>query len=344
MVDQTQQRDLHPELPDPAQWTLVDPRKVTEKLEGGHENRQLKKYLESLRKYAKRTIPSVTHEMVNNVRALKQDFPNFGEVIDSLCNSLHGSALLGDPLKLRPTCYYGPPGVGKSAFGERLASALELDFHRISLPDITASMVLTGSSIQWSNGSPGLIAQKLLSDKPPLICFDELDKTNGSSDFRVEPVLLSLLEPGTVTSFTDEYIGLPMDLSPVSFIFTANDDKHLLPALRSRLDEFQIGMPGPEQMPAIVRSVDRVVRRSCRKYSELMSELDESLVNAFPVCAPREIHRALQEAYDMQLSTVMTMQKVSLQRDVLIQQINRIKSRTAPVRRSIGFLAHYAES
>ena len=257
--------------------------------------------LATLRQSPDRLLPRASKRHLKQLNLLRTDFPNFTEVLKHVEEQLHLLMVEREVVHLEPLLLAGLPGVGKSEFARRLARALRLTFGSEDLASCTSSFVLTGSSASWSNGQAGAVSKAALNLKPgygALLLLDELDKARGDSQRPVAPALLNLLEPSTAERFTDEYLGVPLNvLRVVSFVATANDLSMVDAPLRSRLRVFNVPVPDAQQMRAVVRSVDWSLRQQRPGLRRHFAPLPDDTVEVMSALSPRTLRQVLVSAY-----------------------------------------------
>lgn len=226
---------------------------------------------------------------------LKSRFPHFIEVIELLESHAIALCKLELPFECPPILLQGDPGLGKTYFFGELARVMGFPFHEISMATITASFALTGSSIQWSEGTVGFIAKSLASSKiaNPIILIDEIDKCSGGDKFNPLNVLYALLEPHSAKRFKDEALEIELDVSRVIWIATANNLHGIPEAILSRMRVINIPLPDSLQMISIVESIYSQVRAN-KPYGELMSpHIDDNTMQLLAQKSPREARLAI---------------------------------------------------
>ncbi len=176
-------------------------------------------------------------------KILERDHYGLKDVKERITEML-AAMMIAPGLKGQIICLAGPPGVGKTSVAKSIAAATGRKYVRVALGGVHDESEIRGHRRTYIGSMPGRIISALIEagSQNPLILLDEVDKLGN--DYKGDPAsaLLEVLDSEQNFSFRDHYIDMPVDLSRVLFLTTANDKYAIPDALRDRMEI--IDLPG----------------------------------------------------------------------------------------------------
>jgi ATP-dependent Lon protease len=187
------------------------------------EHSVIRTYLDWILEIPWKTVTEDDLDLERARRILDEDHYDIDKVKDRIIEQLAVARLKSDaagPI----ICFVGPPGVGKTSLGHSIARALGRRFARISVGGVRDESEIRGHRRTYVGAMPGTIVRAIrdAGAMNPVLMVDEIDKMG--SDVRGDPssAMLEVLDPAQNSTFRDHYLDLPLDLSRVLFLCTAN--------------------------------------------------------------------------------------------------------------------------
>ncbi|KAL2177229.1 Lon protease C-terminal proteolytic domain-containing protein [Thermothelomyces heterothallicus CBS 202.75] len=189
-------------------------------------------------------------DIKNAMKVLDEDHYGLKDVKDRILEFIAVGKLRGT-VEGKILCFVGPPGVGKTSIGKSIARALNREYYRFSVGGLTDVAEIKGHRRTYVGALPGRVIQALKKCKTenPLILIDEIDKIGRGYQGDPSSALLELLDPEQNSSFLDHYMDVPVDLSRVLFVCTANMTDTIPRPLLDRMEVIRLsGYVSDEKM------------------------------------------------------------------------------------------------
>lgn len=199
----------------------------------------LRNYIETMLDMPWNNCTEENQNVEDAEKILNRDHYGLTDVKERMLEFLSVRVLTKDKGESPIVCLVGPPGTGKTSIAHSIAEALNKKYVRICLGGVTDESEIRGHRKTYVGAMPGRIATAIrqANTANPLILLDEIDKLGQSIHGNPAAAMLEVLDSEQNSKFRDNYLEVPLDLSKVMFIATAND---LSTVPRPLLDRMEI--------------------------------------------------------------------------------------------------------
>ncbi|CAF2055165.1 unnamed protein product, partial [Brassica oleracea] len=212
---------------------------------------------------------------------LDEDHYGLADIKERILEFIAVRTLTGNP-EVKIICLSGPPGVGKTSIARSIARVLDRKFFRLAVGGLSDSSEIKGDRGVCVGAKPGKMVQclKQVGTENPLVLLDEIDKIGKSSKYDPEGALLELLDPEQNAQFLDYFLDVPIDLSKILFVCTANDIDRLPDPLLDRMEVIKLaGYTTDEKMHIARDYLVKIVSGKCGIKPDQVDVSDTALLS-----------------------------------------------------------------
>lgn len=199
-------------------------------------------YIETLLELPWNKVSKETNSISKAEKILNRDHYGLEKVKERIIEYLAVRSFIKDG-EAPIVCLVGPPGTGKTSIARSIAEALNKKYVRICLGGVRDEAEIRGHRKTYIGAMPGRIAVglKQAGVSNPLMLLDEIDKVSSDHKGDTSSALLEVLDPEQNCNFRDHYVEIPLDLSKVLFVATANDVSKIPKPLLDRMELIEVG-------------------------------------------------------------------------------------------------------
>ncbi len=240
----------------------------------GVEGNVIKTYLDTMLEMPWNNYTEENPDLDNAQKILDRDHYGLDKVKERMIEFLAVRNLTKKDGNSPIVCLVGPPGTGKTSIAKSVAEALNKKYVRISLGGVDDESEIRGHRKTYVGAMPGRVAVGLKNCKSgnPLILFDEVDKLGRSMHGDPASALLEVMDSEQNFAFRDNYLEVPIDLSNVLFIATANNRDTIPEPLQDRMEIIEVSGYTSNEKYHI--ATEHLIKKQLEKHGLNKSQLD----------------------------------------------------------------------
>lgn len=276
-------------------------------------NKENKQQADKFKRMAGVYVPLHHCDVMLDVRnTLVDEFPYAVEIIDTLLKPSFKRVSVGKQgVVFEPTVIVGQPGLGKTRLLTRLMEELSLQYRSVSVASMQDDHIF-GVARGFSTAMPSLASQLIVEHEigNPVIILDEIDKAYMSRNGSIQNRLLGVLEPVEAMRWHEPFLSVPVNLSYVGWLMTANTIDTITDPLKSRCRILKMPAPELKHLPRIIQEI--------RKEVAIEDGLDVRFYPDFDLAEREALFESYQKHKSIrvlkrQVKEIISMRKLTLQ-------------------------------
>lgn len=250
------------------------------------ESTVLRTYIETLLSYPWGIREALSKNLSKAIQILDADHYGLTKVKERVIDTL-AVQMLSKDVQAPIICLVGPPGTGKTSIARSIARATGRRYERICLGGVHDEAELRGHRKTYVGAMPGRVATAMMHAKSenPLVLLDEVDKIGKDYKGDASAALLEILDSEQNRHFVDHYFEVPIDLSSVLFIATANDASLIPRPLLDRMELIEVNSYTANEKLHIAKQylVEKQIRKNglTKRQFKIEDEAVEKLITAY---------------------------------------------------------------